>query len=269
MTVLRTLARPLLASMFVYGGVNALRHASAMGPKAEPVADALGRTAPQLQTSPTNLVRVNGAVHVVAGAALATGHFPRLSAAVLAGTLVPTTAVGHPFWNESDPASRQNQTIHFLKNVSLIGHLSGFDIDIADSGQAGDDQRLDSIRQGLAGPLLGSSLHAGCLPRGIERGDWPNRTSRQSLETRHLLSISGSRPFIRLWTGQLIECKQGFGLALGPVVARGQIADELDIRAAGRPAAKRPRSSHFRLFGSRARFGRRCHLGWRIFQVES
>ncbi|ALX04353.1 MULTISPECIES: DoxX family protein [Aeromicrobium] len=123
MTVLRTLARPLLASMFVYGGVNALRHASAMGPKAEPVADALGRTAPQLQTSPTNLVRVNGAVHVVAGAALATGHFPRLSAAVLAGTLVPTTAVGHPFWNESDPASRQNQTIHFLKNVSLIGGL--------------------------------------------------------------------------------------------------------------------------------------------------
>jgi uncharacterized membrane protein YphA (DoxX/SURF4 family) len=110
MTVLRTLARPLLASMFVYGGVNALRHASAMGPKAEPVADALGRTAPQLQTSPTNLVRVNGAVHVVAGAALATGH-------------VPTTAVGHPFWNESDPASRQNQTIHFLKNVSLIGGL--------------------------------------------------------------------------------------------------------------------------------------------------
>ena len=42
---------------------------------------------------------------------------------MLAGTLVPTTAVGHPFWNESDPASRQNQTIHFLKNVSLIGGL--------------------------------------------------------------------------------------------------------------------------------------------------
>ena len=58
MTVLRTLARPLLASMFVYGGVNALRHASAMGPKAEPVADALGRTAPQLQYGSRNLSKL-------------------------------------------------------------------------------------------------------------------------------------------------------------------------------------------------------------------
>jgi len=123
MTVLRTIARPLLASMFVYGGVNALRNAPAMGPKAEPVADALGKAAPQLATSPTNLVRVNGAVHVVAGTALATGRFPRLSAFVLASTLAPTTAVGHPFWNEADPASRQNQTVHFLKNLSLIGGL--------------------------------------------------------------------------------------------------------------------------------------------------
>lgn len=123
MTLLRTVARPLLASMFVYGGANALRNATAIGPKAEPVKDVLDRTAPQLSTTPDNLVRVNGAIHVAAGLALATGRVPRLSAAVLAGTLVPTTAAGHPFWNEADPASRQNQTIHFLKNVSLIGGL--------------------------------------------------------------------------------------------------------------------------------------------------
>lgn len=123
MTVLRTVARPLLASMFVYGGVNSLRNAKAMAPKAQPVADALAKVAPQASTSPTNLVRLNGAVHVVAGTALATGHLPRLSALVLAGTLAPTTAVGHPFWNESDPGSRQNQSIHFFKNLSLIGGL--------------------------------------------------------------------------------------------------------------------------------------------------
>ncbi|MEH3033784.1 MAG: DoxX family protein [Aeromicrobium erythreum] len=121
MTVLRTVARPLLASMFVYGGVNAVRHASAMGPKAKPVADQLGKQG--YSVSPENLVRINGAVHVVAGAALATGRFPRLSAFVLAGTLAPTTAVGHQFWNETDPGARQNQTIHFLKNLSMIGGL--------------------------------------------------------------------------------------------------------------------------------------------------
>lgn len=123
MTVLRTVARPLLASMFVYGGVNSLRHAKAMAPKAQPVADAVSKAAPQASTSPANLVRINGAIHVVAGTALATGRVPRLSALVLAGTLVPTTAVGHQFWNESDPGSRQNQSIHFFKNLSLIGGL--------------------------------------------------------------------------------------------------------------------------------------------------
>lgn len=123
MTLLRTVARPMLASMFVLGGVNALRNAKAMGPKAEPVADALGKVAPQAKTSPANLVRINGAVHVVAGTALATGHLPRISSFVLAGSLVPTTVLGHQFWNESDPQSRQNQTVHFTKNLSLIGGL--------------------------------------------------------------------------------------------------------------------------------------------------
>jgi putative oxidoreductase len=123
MTVLRTVARPMLASMFVYGGANSLRNASAMAPKAQPVADLLHKVAPDVKVSDANLVRLNGAIHVAAGTALATGHVPRLSALVLAGSLVPTTAVGHPFWNQGDPAARKNQTIHFLKNVSMIGGL--------------------------------------------------------------------------------------------------------------------------------------------------
>lgn len=123
MTLLRTVARPMLASMFVVGGVNALRNAPAMATKAEPVARAVGNLVPQAKTTPVTYVRVNGAIHVGAGLALATGRFPRLSALALATTLVPTTAVGHPFWNETDPGSRQNQSVHFFKNVSMIGGL--------------------------------------------------------------------------------------------------------------------------------------------------
>lgn len=123
MTVLRTIARPMLASMFIYGGANALRNASAMAPKAQPVADLLHKVAPNVKVSEANLVRLDGAIHVAAGTALATGHVPRLSALVLAGSLVPTTAAGHPFWTQDNPAARKNQTIHFLKNVSMIGGL--------------------------------------------------------------------------------------------------------------------------------------------------
>lgn len=125
MTLLRSVARPLLASMFLYGGANALKNASVMAPKAQPLADQLQKLAPDspIPITGANLVRANGAVHVIAGTALATGHFPRLASLVLAGSLVPVTASGHQFWKESDPAARKNQKVHFTKNLSLIGGL--------------------------------------------------------------------------------------------------------------------------------------------------
>lgn len=115
----------MLASMFLYGGFNALKNAHVMGPKAQPLADQIQKVAPTLPVplSGANLVRLNGAMHVAAGTALATGHVPRIAALVLAGSLVPTTIEGHQFWKESDPGARANQKIHFLKNVSMIGGL--------------------------------------------------------------------------------------------------------------------------------------------------
>jgi uncharacterized membrane protein YphA (DoxX/SURF4 family) len=93
----RTLARPLLASMFIAGGLDALRNP---GPRQQLVEKA------GLQ-DPEKLVRVNAATQVVGGLALATGRLPRLSALALAGSLVPTTYVGHPFWNADDKAAQR------------------------------------------------------------------------------------------------------------------------------------------------------------------
>ncbi|WP_286930123.1 MULTISPECIES: DoxX family protein [Aeromicrobium] len=123
MTLLRAVARPMLASMFISGGVMALRKPGALAHKAQPVADVLRKVAPQANLSPTNLIRLNSAVHVAAGATLATGHLPRTSALVLAATMPATTVAGHPFWNETDPVARKNQFTHFMKNVSLTGGL--------------------------------------------------------------------------------------------------------------------------------------------------
>lgn len=113
----------MLASMFVAGGAMALRRPDALVAKAQPIADVLRKVAPQAQLSPKNVVRLNAAVHVAAGTALATGHLPRTSALVLAATMPVTTVSGHPFWNETDPVARRNQFTHFLKNVSLTGGL--------------------------------------------------------------------------------------------------------------------------------------------------
>jgi putative oxidoreductase len=117
----------MLASMFLVGGVNALRNAEKLASRAQPVTDrvapVLQKALPMLPSDPVTLARLNGGVQVVAGAALATGRAPRLSAAALALSLLPTTAAGHRFWEEQDPAVRAQQRIHFFKNVSMLGGL--------------------------------------------------------------------------------------------------------------------------------------------------
>jgi len=127
MTVSRTIARPLLASMFLVGGVNALKNPDKLALRAKPVLD---RVVPLLKQTPVpvpddheTIVRLNGAVHVGAGLALATGRAPRISSAVLAATLVPTTLGGHRFWEEQDPMARTQQRMNFFKNVSMLGGL--------------------------------------------------------------------------------------------------------------------------------------------------
>jgi len=123
MTLLRVIARPMLASMFVSGGASALQDPGRRVERAEPVAEAIRKVAPNAPISAATLVRANAVVHLLGGIALATGRAPRLSALALAATMPPTTAMGHQFWNETDPAQRQNQKVHFLKNVAMTGGL--------------------------------------------------------------------------------------------------------------------------------------------------
>src|SRR4051794_14931894 len=129
MTLIRLIARPMLASMFVMGGVDSLRHASGKVSKAEKVTGQVPTLAQKIApglpvpTDPATLIRINGGVQVLAGLALATGRMPRLSALALAGSLAATTYAGHPFWEEKDNAARAGQRTQFLKNVSMMGGL--------------------------------------------------------------------------------------------------------------------------------------------------
>ena len=69
------------------------------------------------------VVRVNGGAQAAAGALLAMGVMPRLSATVLAGSMIPTSVAGHAFWKVDDPVARKQQRVQFLKNVAMIGGL--------------------------------------------------------------------------------------------------------------------------------------------------
>lgn len=129
MTVSRMIARPMLASTFVVGGVTSLRNAPALGAKAAPVTAKIVPKVKQtfpgvpIPEDPVLLVRVNAAAQILAALALARGRAPRLSAAVLAASLVPTTIAGHRFWEAADPDVKAHQQLHFFKNVSMLGGL--------------------------------------------------------------------------------------------------------------------------------------------------
>lgn len=122
MTPTRLIARPLLAAVFVSSGIDVLRNPEPRVKAAEPVATRIaGMTG--LPDDTELLVKVNAGVQLTAGVMLGLGKFPRLAAAALAGTLVPTTLAGHRFWEELDETRRKQQLTHFVKNLGLLGGL--------------------------------------------------------------------------------------------------------------------------------------------------
>ena len=123
MAVLRLVARPMLASIFITEGIDSLLHPDTKAPAAEAVVRPLAEQVPVVPDQVEQAVRLNGAVQVVAGSLLAIGRFPRLSAAALAASLIPTTYAGHRFWESDDKQERSQQKIHFLKNVTMLGGL--------------------------------------------------------------------------------------------------------------------------------------------------
>ena len=62
-----------------------------------------------------------GSLGLTAGAvAVLTGVYPALGALAVIAFLVPVTGIMHDFWT-MEGQDRQNEQIHFLKNVGLIG----------------------------------------------------------------------------------------------------------------------------------------------------
>jgi len=121
MTPVRTAARAMLAGIFVSSGFKALTNPDPLVKKAEPVthrvAPALTRVHEKLPTDPRTLVQVNGAVQVAAGLLLPS-RLHRVAALALIGSIIPTTAAGHRFWELDDPGERAQQKIHFMKNLA-------------------------------------------------------------------------------------------------------------------------------------------------------
>ncbi len=113
----------MLASIFVLGGYDTLLRPERVAPMAEPVVARISARVPALPANTEQVVRINGAVQLLAGALLAVGRLPRLSACALAVSLVPTTLAGHRYWETHDKQDRARERVQFLKNLSMLGGL--------------------------------------------------------------------------------------------------------------------------------------------------
>jgi putative oxidoreductase len=119
---LRPVARIFTGSTYALLGFDALRAPGARVEQAGPVLAAIRKVVP-FPDNDELVVRANAAVQVVCGTMLALGRAQRLSALLLAGSLIPTTLAGHSYWAIEDPAARKIQRIQFHKNLAMIGGL--------------------------------------------------------------------------------------------------------------------------------------------------
>lgn len=118
----RGVARVLTGSTYALLGMDALRTPGKRVNTAGPLLASMRRVAP-LPEDDELLVRANAAAMVVAGTSLALGRLPRLSAAALLASMIPTTLAGHAYWTHDDPAARSQQRVQFHKNLAMIGGL--------------------------------------------------------------------------------------------------------------------------------------------------
>ncbi len=117
----RALARPLLASWFVYAGIKTIMDPAARAKRSAPVIEPIMSDLGVTNVSTVDLVKVHGSASLAAASVFAVSRSPRLSATALTGLAAFTAAVGRPFWREEDPEVRANERDHFLKNLALLG----------------------------------------------------------------------------------------------------------------------------------------------------
>jgi putative oxidoreductase len=111
--MIRRLARPLLGVAFVNSGVEAIRDSD--------------RRASKLQSygisQPAQAARGVAAAQIGGGILLALNRLPRLTAFLLAVTVVPEAATAHDFWSEKDGDTKRAQRSMFARDLGLLGGL--------------------------------------------------------------------------------------------------------------------------------------------------
>lgn len=122
-SLVRTAGRASLAWMFIRAGSDVFHDPTRATGTAGPLLARARKVSPVSLPADRDIVRLNAALQVVTGVMIATDVAPRLAAACLAVSMIPTTIAGHAYWTVADPALVPNQRTQFNKNLAMIGGL--------------------------------------------------------------------------------------------------------------------------------------------------
>lgn len=126
--MIRKFARPMLASVFVWEGVDDLRNASEHTKETEGFLKTLRKFVPAgyknlIPKDPELATRALGGAKIGAGTTLALGKAPRTSAAVLAAATLPNLVSKNNFWTADDKKEKERRRNGFITNTALLGAL--------------------------------------------------------------------------------------------------------------------------------------------------
>src|ERR671932_2156216 len=121
MTIVRRLARPLLAASFVQEGLDAVLHPAKRTERARPLVGAVAGPL-GLPKDPELLIRANGAVMAGAGALFALGRMPRLTGLALAATVAPGIYLHiTSLRSEKDGERRRAERDDLMRDLGRLG----------------------------------------------------------------------------------------------------------------------------------------------------
>lgn len=105
------LGRVIYGGFFLYSGINHFKEFDKMSKY----------TASKNVPFPDLVVGLSGALLIFGGASILLGVKPKYGTASLLAFLAGASPAMHDFWNVADPQQRQNDMIHFMKNLALSG----------------------------------------------------------------------------------------------------------------------------------------------------
>ena len=105
------IGRVIFGGFFLYNGINHFKQQHALAQYAG------AKNVP----NPEQAVLASGIALAVGGASMILGLKPKLGALAVIGFLATVSPTIHDFWTAQDPQQKQNDMIHFSKNMALLG----------------------------------------------------------------------------------------------------------------------------------------------------